>query len=196
MNDLVSVIMSTFNSESTVSVAIESILEQSYSNLEFLIVDDASNDNTVKIIEEYCKNSRNIRLFKNDVNVGLTKNLNFLINQSKGEFIARQDDDDYSLPDRLNVQVQTIKKNNLDFCSTRALVIDNEEEALSVMNDSYAYRQTDGEQTEAFEWDQEKMKQMSSQDLWKIFSDWTEICWDRMSDRSYYIDAEPKRVQA
>ena len=124
MNDLVSVIMSTYNSEATVSVAIESILEQSYSNLEFLIVDDASNDNTVKIIEEYCKNSKNIRLFKNDVNVGLTKNLNFLINQSKGEFIARQDDDDYSLPDRLNVQVQTIKKNNLDFCSTRALVID------------------------------------------------------------------------
>ncbi len=50
MNDLVSVIMSTYNSEATVSVAIESILEQSYSNLEFLIVDDASNDNTVKIM--------------------------------------------------------------------------------------------------------------------------------------------------
>ena len=58
MNDLVSVIMSTYNSEATVSVAIESILEQSYSNLEFLIVDDASNDNTVKIIEEYCKISK------------------------------------------------------------------------------------------------------------------------------------------
>ena len=76
------------------------------------------------------------------------------------------------------------------------LGVDNEEEALSVMNDSYAYRQTDGEQTEAFEWNQEKMKQMSSQDLWKIFGDWTEICWDRMSDRSYYIDATPQMVQA
>ena len=57
------------------------------------------------------------------------------------------------------------------------------------MNDVYSYSETDGEQTEAFEWDQEKMKQMSSQDLWKIFSDGTEICWDTMSDRSYYIDA-------
>ena len=76
------------------------------------------------------------------------------------------------------------------------LGVDNEEEALSVMNDSYAYTETDGEQTEAFEWDQEKMKQMSSQDLWKIFGDWTEICWDRMSDRSYYIDATPQMVQA
>ena len=76
------------------------------------------------------------------------------------------------------------------------LGVDTEEEALSVMNDSYAYRQTDGEQTEAFEWDQDKMKQMSSQDLWKIFNDWTDICWDRMSDRSYYINAEPQMVQA
>ena len=76
------------------------------------------------------------------------------------------------------------------------LGVDNEEEALSVMNDSYAYTETDGYQTEAFEWDQEKMKQMSSQDLWKIFGNWTEICWDRMSDRSYYIDATPQMVQA
>ena len=76
------------------------------------------------------------------------------------------------------------------------LGVDNEEEALSVMNDSYAYTETDGEQTEAFEWDQEKMKQMSSQDLWKIFGDWTEVCWDRMSDRSYYINATPQMVQA
>ena len=76
------------------------------------------------------------------------------------------------------------------------LGVEDEETALQVMNDSYAFTETDGEQTEAFKWDQEKMKQMSSQDLWKIFIDWTEICWDRMSDRSYYIDAEPKMVQA
>ena len=76
------------------------------------------------------------------------------------------------------------------------LGVDNEEEALSVMNDSYAYTETDGEQTEAFEWDQEKMREMSSQDLWKIFGDWTEVCWDRMSDRSYYINATPQMVQA
>ena len=76
------------------------------------------------------------------------------------------------------------------------LGVDNEEEALQVMNDVYSYTETDGEQTEAFEWDQEKMKEMSSKDLWKIFADWTEISWDRMSDRSYYIDAEPQMVQA
>ncbi len=76
------------------------------------------------------------------------------------------------------------------------LGVDNEEEALRVMNDVYSYSETDGEQTEAFEWDQEKMKNMTSKELWKIFSDWTEISWDRMSDRSYYIDAQPMEIQA
>ena len=76
------------------------------------------------------------------------------------------------------------------------LGVESEEEALSVMHDVNTYRDTDGEQTEAFEWDQEKMKGMSSNDLWKVFSDWTDLCWDRMSDRSYYIDARPQMVQA
>ena len=76
------------------------------------------------------------------------------------------------------------------------LGVDDNDTALGVMNDVYSYTETDGEQTEAFEWDQEKMKEMSSQNLWKIFSDWTEVCWDRMSDRSYYIDATPQMVQA
>ena len=75
------------------------------------------------------------------------------------------------------------------------LGVDNEEEALQVMNDVYSYTETDGEQTEAFEWDQEKMREMSSEQLWKIFSDWTEISWDRMSSRSYYIDAQPMEIQ-
>ena len=76
------------------------------------------------------------------------------------------------------------------------LGVESEEEALSVMHDVNTYRDTDGKQTEAFEWDQEKLKEMSSNDLWKVFSDWTDLCWDRMSDRSYYIDASPQMVQA
>lgn len=76
------------------------------------------------------------------------------------------------------------------------LGVDNEEEALRVMNDVYSYTETDGEQTEAFEWDQEKMREMSSEQLWKIFSDWTDMSWDRMSSRSYYIDAQPMEIAA
>ena len=76
------------------------------------------------------------------------------------------------------------------------LGVDDNDTALGVMNDVYSYTETDGEQTEPFEWDQEKMKNMTSKELWKIFSDWTEISWDRMSDRSYYIDAQRMEVQA
>ena len=75
------------------------------------------------------------------------------------------------------------------------LGVDSEKEALEVMNDVYSYSETDGEQTEAFEWDQEKMKNMTSKELWKIFQDWCEISWDRMSDRSYYIDGVPREIQ-
>ena len=77
----------------------------------------------------------------------------------------------------------------------RAIGVSNET-CWGVMNDVYSYTETDGEQTEAFEWDYEKMKNMTSKELWKIFSDWTEISWDRMSDRSYYIDARPMEIQA
>ncbi len=79
----------------------------------------------------------------------------------------------------------------LDFLS-----VDDEESALQVINDCYAYTETDGPQTEAFEWDYDKMKEMRSKDLWKVFNDWTETCWERMVDRSYHIDAAPQMVQA
>ena len=79
------------------------------------------------------------------------------------------------------------------------LGVDDNETALGAMRDMYAY--TEDEKTiqgskEPFEWDQEKMKEMSSEQLWKIFADWTGISWDRMSDRSYYIDAQPMEIQA
>ena len=76
------------------------------------------------------------------------------------------------------------------------LGVDSEEDALRVMNDVYSYTETDGEQTEAFEWDQEKLREMSSEQLWKIFSDWTDMSWDRMSSQSYYIDAKPMEIAA
>ncbi len=77
--------------------------------------------------------------------------------------------------------------------------IDDDETALAVMHNSYAFTDAEkevGEATEPIEWDQEKLKEMTSEQLWKIFADWTEISWDRMSDRSYNIDATPQMVQA
>ena len=74
--------------------------------------------------------------------------------------------------------------------------IDSEEDAQRVVGDCYGHTKTDGKQTHAFEWDREKMKNMTSKELWKIFGEWCDISWDIMSDRSYYIDAQSMEVQA
>lgn len=116
----VSVIMSTYNSELEVSEAIESILTQSYKNIEFLIIDDCSTDNTFKILQEYSINNEKIKIFRNKSNIGLTRSLNLLISKADGDIIARQDDDDTSHPNRIKSQVEKIEKGDLDFCSTRA----------------------------------------------------------------------------
>ena len=76
------------------------------------------------------------------------------------------------------------------------LGVDDDETALSVMNDCNPYAETDGDQTEAIEWDQEKLKVLTSEQLWKIFAEWCEISWDRMADRSYNLDASPMEIQA
>ena len=74
--------------------------------------------------------------------------------------------------------------------------IDSDEEALRVMNDCYAYSGTDGEQTEPFEWDHERLKDMTSEQLWKVFNQWCEISWDEFGHRCYNIDAQPMEIQA
>ena len=115
-NKLVSVVMSAYNSESTINDSIDSILSQSYKNLELLIIDDGSSDQTYDKIKGY----KNIHIFKNKNNLGLTKSLNSLLLKVKGEYIARQDADDISHVDRIQKQVTLIEKYDLDFCSTRA----------------------------------------------------------------------------
>jgi len=122
IKDLVSVVMSCYNSQKTIDEAIDSIINQSYNNLELLIMDDGSNDGSFQKLNYYKNKYENIRIFRNKKNLGLTKSLNLLINKSSGEFIARQDSDDTSFKNRIDEQVKEMKKYDLDFCTTRALV--------------------------------------------------------------------------
>lgn len=124
-SNLVSVIMSAYNSERTIAESIESILNQSYQNIEFLILDDCSTDKTLEIIESYKERNNTIKLVKNKKNLGLTKSLNILIEKSSGQYIARQDADDISLHHRVKEQMKLLKSNNLDFCTTRAIIKDS-----------------------------------------------------------------------
>jgi glycosyltransferase EpsE len=118
----VSVIMSSYNSINTIEEAIESIINQTYKNLELLIMDDCSEDGSFEKIDYYKNKFENIRVFRNKKNLGLTKSLNLLIENSSGEYIARQDADDLSFKKRIEEQVKEMNKHDLDFCTTRALV--------------------------------------------------------------------------
>ena len=115
--------MPCFNCEKTVAASIESILNQTYQNIEILIIDDGSKDNTYEILKKFQSKHKNIRLFKNQDNLGLTKSLNILIEESKGEYIARQDSDDISVIDRISLQYEFMEQKELDFCSSRATIL-------------------------------------------------------------------------
>ncbi|BCN32545.1 glycosyltransferase family 2 protein [Anaeromicropila herbilytica] len=107
---LVSVIMPAFNTEKYIREAIESILNQTYKNLEFIIIDDGSTDNTLKIIMEYAKKDNRILVISRK-NMGLTSSLNDGIKLAHGEYIARMDSDDISATDRFEKQVSYMNQN-------------------------------------------------------------------------------------
>ena len=104
-----SVIMSVYNGEEYLDQAVKSILAQTFTDFEFIIINDASSDNTSAILDKYHDN-RIIRV-NNEKNIGLTSSLNKGIAIALGEFIARQDADDISHPERLDVQCKYLENN-------------------------------------------------------------------------------------
>lgn len=102
---MVSVVMSVYNAEKYLAEAIESIVNQTYQDFEFIIVNDCSNDSSLDIILDYEKRYNSIRLLNNTKNIGLTKSLNKAISVAKGEFIARMDADDISEHHRFERQI-------------------------------------------------------------------------------------------
>ena len=85
-------------------------------------MDDGSTDSTYKILLQNFDDNKKIRIFKNNENIGLTKSLNKLIEKSKGSVIARQDADDKSVPNRLEIQMESMILKKLDFCTSRASI--------------------------------------------------------------------------
>ena len=124
--DKVTVLMSVYNSQNTVSNALESFVNQTYKNIEILVIDDGSEDETLKICLEYAKNFKNISVQENKNNIGLTKSLNLLIDLSNGNLLARQDADDISDLKRIEKQVDFLNKNNLDAVTSRAKIINQD----------------------------------------------------------------------
>ena len=129
-NKLVSVIIPVYNVELYVKEAIQSIQNQTYKNLEIIIIDDGSSDNTYEIVKELAKEDTRIKLYKNDVNLKIVKTLNRALSLSSGEYIARMDGDDISAPDRIEKKVDFLEKNkefDLLGCSMTAIDINGNE---------------------------------------------------------------------
>jgi len=105
---LISVLLSAYNAEKYIKEAIDSVLLQTYSNFEFIIIDDGSTDSTLDIIKKY--HDPRIKIHT-QANIGLARSLNVAAKLSKGKFLARQDADDISLPNRFEKQINLFKKN-------------------------------------------------------------------------------------
>lgn len=122
MNDLVSIITPSYNTGKFIGKTIESVLSQTYTNWEMIIVDDCSSDNTDEIVATY-KDSR-IRYFKNKKNSGAAVSRNFALREAKGKWIAFLDSDDLWLPEKLEKQIAFMEKNNYHFSCCASTSVD------------------------------------------------------------------------
>ena len=111
---LVSVIMSVYNAEKFLNSAIESITNQTFTDFEFIIIEDCSTDKTLEILKEFKEKDNRIKIIKKEKNEGpkgFIKNLNVGLNMAQGKYIARMDADDISLPERFQKQVIFLENN-------------------------------------------------------------------------------------
>ncbi|GAB6256319.1 glycosyltransferase [Peribacillus sp. N1] len=126
--DLVSVIMSTYNEDvEIVTQSIDSILNQTYTNFEFIIVLDKPDNISLRdlLISYKLKDSR-IQILLNEENIGLVGSLNYALSHCKGKYIARMDADDISLKERFETQKMYLEENSLDFVFSNVVYIDED----------------------------------------------------------------------
>lgn len=120
---VISVIMPVFNCAQFLDLAIESILSQTFTDFEFIIINDGSTDDTEKVIQKY--SDPRIRYVRNASNQGLVYSLNKGIDLARGEFVARMDGDDISTPDRFELQTEYLRLHpDVTLLSTTVLLID------------------------------------------------------------------------
>lgn len=117
MNGLVSIIMPSYNTAAYISESIRSVIAQTYSDWELLIVDDCSTDNTDAVIAPFLRDSR-VHYLKNEKNSGAAISRNRALREAKGKWIAFLDSDDLWHPEKLTRQISYMKDNNYSFCCT------------------------------------------------------------------------------
>tara|TARA_Y100000768_G_scaffold340633_1_gene284629 strand:- start:1467 stop:2474 length:1008 start_codon:yes stop_codon:yes gene_type:complete len=124
----ISVLMPVYNGDQFLDKSIKSVLEQTYNNFEYIIINDGSTDDSLKIIESY-EDSR-IKIINFSKNMGITAALNDGLKVAKGDYIARQDQDDISHPERFMLQVEYLENNDVDLVDANFIFIDENDKYL------------------------------------------------------------------
>lgn len=126
MTEKLTVLMSVFNGAAHVHESIESILAQTYSQFEFLIIDDASTDATAEVLLSFAAKDSRVRIVQNKENLGLGASLRLGVLQASGIWIARMDADDIAFPDRLEKQLRYLHRHpEVDVLGTWAYDVDD-----------------------------------------------------------------------
>lgn len=118
---LISVVIATYNGEKYIDKQIESILQQTHPNLEIIVVDDCSTDNTLNILKQYAVKDSRIKIYRNDSNLGYVKNFEKGLQLATGDFIAPSDQDDVWLPNKLEVLLNNIDKHDIVYCNSELI---------------------------------------------------------------------------
>lgn len=128
MNPLVTVLMSVYNGQKYIGEALDSILQQTYKNIEIIVFNDASSDGSAAIIEGFAEKDARIVFVNNLDNCGLTKNLQRGVIMATGKYIARMDADDIAMPERISTQVDYLESHpEIDILGTSYIpFVDNE----------------------------------------------------------------------
>ena len=124
----ISVLMPVYNGDQFLDKSIKSVLNQTFNNFEYIIINDGSTDGSLKIIESY-RDSR-IKIINYSKNRGITFALNNGLDVAKGDYIARQDQDDISYPNRFMLQIEYLENNDVDLIDTNFIFIDENDNYL------------------------------------------------------------------
>lgn len=130
VDDLVSIIMPSYNTAKYIEDSVKSVLAQTYANWELLIVDDCSTDNTLEILSKF--DDRRIRVFQNEVNSGAAITRNKALREAKGRWIAFLDSDDLWVCDKLEKMLAFMQKNNYSFAYHDYIKIDENDQSLGI----------------------------------------------------------------
>lgn len=131
MNELVSIVMPSYNTGNFISETINSVLKQTYTNWELIVVDDCSKDNTDEVVKEFLNDER-IKYIKNEKNSGAAVSRNRAIKEAKGRWIAFLDSDDLWTEDKLEKQIKFMEDNNYHFSYTNYEEIKEDSTPLNI----------------------------------------------------------------